>query len=202
MAKKSPIKIDDFFKLSAEEQAKAIERETKKVLGRLPSLKKSLSVYNDTSNEMYNWRSDEIETIGMTYARAVRTGSITTPTGKQAYQHFVQNLRKYARTSIKDLALGSAKMRMESFMKHIRENSKNPDEIEKANMYYEMMSDSDILGFTRSKLFLDVGDWGSDQFQKFIQDYEYSISFVKFQEYLKQKGYDIDEIYVSVKKKG
>lgn len=197
MAKK--FNIDAFLKLSPEEQAKSIERETKELLKRLPTLKKKLKMYGDTSDELYNLRSDEVELIGLTYARAVRGGEISTPSGKRAYQHFIQNLRKYSRTDIGQLAQQTANQRMESFIDHIRNNSHNPEEIAKAEQLFQMMSDSDKLGFTRSKLFLDVEEWTSDQFLLFIQKYDYSISFVKFQEYMKQKGYDVDEVYIKHK---
>jgi hypothetical protein len=189
------LSIENFLKLSPEEQAKSIERETKELLKRLPTLKKQLKMYGETSDELYNLGSDEIELIGSTYARAVRGGSITTPSGKQAYANFIKNLRRYTRTDISQLAKETAEQRMQSFIDHIVKNSHNEDEKLKAQQLYDMMSDSDKLGFTRSKLFLDVEDWGSDQFQLFIQKYDYSVSFVKFQEYMKQKGYDVDEVY-------
>lgn len=197
MAKRNEV---DFFKLSAEEQAKEIERQTKKLVARLPNLKKNLKMYGEVSDELYNLTEDEVSTIGTTYAKAVRGGEISTPSSKRAYQKFINDMRKYTRRNIRDIAVETAEQRMESFMENIRSNSKNPDEIAKAEELYAMMNDSDKLGFTRSKLFLDVGDWGSDQFQKFIQNYEYSISFVKFQEYMAQRGYSVDEVYE--KKKG
>ena len=189
----------DFFKLSAEEQAREIERQTKKLVARLPDLKKNLKMYGEVSDELYNLDAEEVATIGSTYARAVRGGEISTPSSKRAYQKFINDMRKYTHRSIGDIAKETANKRMESFMEHIRKYSKNPEEVEKAEQLYAMMNDSDKLGFTRSKLFLDVEDWGSDQFQKFIQDYEYSISFVKWQEYLVQRGYNIEEVY---KRKG
>ena len=193
------IDISSFLKLSPEEQAKSIERQTKELIKRLPTLKNKLKMYGETSDELYNLGSDEIELIGSTYARAIRGGNITTPSGKQAYANFIKNLQKYARTDISQLAKETADQRMQSFIDHIVKNSHNDAEKLKAQQLYEMMSDSDKLGFTRSKLFLDVEDWGSDQFQLFIQKYDYSISFVKFQEYMKQKGHDVDEVYKSKK---
>lgn len=197
MAKK--FNINSFLKLSPEEQAKSIERQTKELIKRLPTLKKQLKMYGDTSDELYNLGQDEVELIGSTYARAVRGGQITTPSSKQAYRNFINSLRKYTRTDIGTIAKETADQRMQSFIDHIRKNSHNPDEIQRAEELYNMMSDSDKLGFTRSKLFLDVEEWTSDQFLLFIQKYDYSISFVKFQEYMKQKGYNIDEVYVKHK---
>ena len=83
MAKRNEV---DFFKLSAEEQAKVIERETKKLIARLPSLKKNLKMYGAVSDELYNLTEDEVSTIGTTYAKAVRGGEISTPSSKRAYQ--------------------------------------------------------------------------------------------------------------------
>ena len=57
--------IKSFLKLSPEEQAKSIERETKQLIQRLPTLKKQLKMYGDTSDELYNLQRDEVELIGL-----------------------------------------------------------------------------------------------------------------------------------------
>ena len=191
--------IDAFLKLSGEEQAKFIERQTKELVKKLPTIRNKLKMYNDTSDEMYNLRNDEVELIGQTYARALRGGEISTPSAKASYRRFIQNLNKYARTDIGTLAKMTAEQRMESFMEHIRKNASD-SEVKLAEELFQKMSDSDKLGFTRSKLFLDVENWNSEDFKTFIDNYGYSISFVKFQEYMKQKGYDVDEVYIKRKK--
>ena len=71
------IDISSFLKLSPEEQAKSIERQTKELIKRLPTLKNKLKMYGETSDELYNLSSDELDLMGTTYARAIR-GTNTT----------------------------------------------------------------------------------------------------------------------------
>ena len=162
MAKKNPLNIDNFLKLSAEEQAKVIERDTQKLIGRLPSLKKSLKLYNDTSDEMYNLAPEEVELQGMTYARAVRKGQITTASGRQAYQNFVKNLRKYARVDIGTISREVANRRFEDWHQTIKNHASN-DELEYVNYLVNQMSDEMKQGFTRSRYFIDNTNWNSKQ---------------------------------------
>ena len=152
MAKK--LNLNSFFKLSPEEQAKSIERQTQELVKRLPTLKKQLKMYGDTSDELYNLKEDEIELIGSTYARAVRGGQITTPSSQKAYQSFIKNLRKYTRTDIRQLARDTADARMESWLDHIQEGSTDADS-EYAQELLNSMSEEEKLGFTRSKYFMD-----------------------------------------------
>lgn len=152
MAKK--LDINSFFKLSPEEQAKSIERETKKVIERLPTLKKRLKMYGETSTEMYNLNREEIELQGSTYAKAIRGGEITTPSSKKAYQNFIKNLQKYARTDIRQLAQETAQARIESWKEHILASSTDADS-EYALEMLSTMSEDEIEGFTKSKFFMD-----------------------------------------------
>lgn len=152
MAKK--YNINSFFNLSPEEQAKSIERETKQLLNRLPTLKRQLKMYGETSDELYNLNSDEVELMGRTYAKAVRGGEITTPSSQRAYQNFIKNLRKYARTDISQLARDTADVRMDSWLEHIKASSTDAD-IEYAQELYDSMSEEEKMGFTRSKFFMD-----------------------------------------------
>ena len=146
--------IENFFKLSPEQQAKSIERETAKLLERLPTLKRKLKMYGETSDELYNLSSEEVEMMGITYAKAVRGGEITTPSSKRAYQNFIRNLRKYTRTDIGQLARETADVRMESWLDHINEGSTNADS-EYAQELYNSMTEEEKIGFTRSKYFMD-----------------------------------------------
>ena len=193
MAKKE-FDINSFLKKSPEEQAKAIERETQRLLNRLPSLKDKLSMYNEVSDEMYNLSPEEVEFQGLRQAQAVRTGEITTPTGKQAYNNFVKNLHRYARRNIHDLAVESAEMRMKSWLDNIKSHA-SQDEIDYAEELVNSMSENEKIGFTRSKYFLDVGDWNSDNFKQYIEEYDYSIMTQKLELYLKRKGHKTGDTY-------
>ena len=190
MAKK--FNINSFLKLSPEEQAKSIEKQTQDLLKRLPSLKKQLKMYGDTSDELYNLKEDELELIGSTYAKAVRGGEITTPSSKSAYRSFINNLRKYAKTDIRTLALQSAEQRMGSWIDHIEKASTDADK-EYAQRMLDSMTEEEKLGFTRSKYFMDSSYM---YMVTEVDGRQYSIQTLKLELYLKERrGKEFDNIY-------
>ncbi|MBO7692508.1 MAG: hypothetical protein J6T10_07755 [Methanobrevibacter sp.] len=190
MAKK--FNINSFLKLSAEEQAKSIEKQTQDLIKRLPSLKKQLMMYGDTSDELYNLKEDELELIGSTYAKAVRGGEITTPSSKSAYRSFINNLRKYAKTDIRTLALQSAEQRMGSWIDHIEKASTDADK-EYAQRMLDSMTEEEKLGFTRSKYFMDSSYM---YMVTEVDGRQYSIQTLKLELYLKERrGKEFDNIY-------
>ena len=181
--------FSSFFTWSNEEQAKFIERETKNVIKRLPRLKSSLKMYGEVSDELYNMSSSELELIGTTYSRAVRSGEISTPSSKRAYQRFINNLRKYSRVSIRELALGTANQRMESWLNTIRANGSS-EEIEYAEELVNSMNDSEKIGFTLSKYFIDNEKWNSQEtYEQDTEEGIYSIQVLKLELFLISKGH-------------
>ena len=205
MAKKVIKPISSFFNWSSEEQAKYIERETKNLIKRLPKLKANLQMYGEVSDELYNMSADELELIGRTYSRAIRGGEISTPSSKKAYQDFVRKLQRYSRGDIHQLALETAKQRMESWLNNVKANG-TTEEIAYAEDLVNSMSDSEIIGFTRSKYFLDTENWGStDTFNKNTDVGQYSIQVLKLELYLQEHGHITKNIYgnyVNPNKKG
>lgn len=190
MAKK--FDINSFLKLSPEEQAKSIEKQTKELLKRLPTLKKQLKMYGDTSDEMYNLTSEEVELMGSTYASAIRGGEISTPSSKKAYQSFIKNLRKYARTDLSVLAQQTADARMNSWIEHINSASSESDKAY-ANELLKGMTEEEKLGFTRSKYFMD------SSYMYFITELDgvqYSVQTLKLELYLEEvRGKTTRHIY-------
>ena len=184
--------INSFLKLSPEEQSKSIERQTQELIKRLPTLKKQLKMYGDTSDELYNLKEDEVELIGSTYAKAVRGGEITTPSSKKAYRSFINNLRKYTRTDIGQLARETADVRMESWLEHINEGSTDADS-EYAQELYNSMTEEEKLGFTRSKYFMD----SSYMYMVTEEDgKQFSIQTLKLELYLEEvRGKQTRHIY-------
>ena len=140
-------------------------------------------MYNEVSDELYNLKEDELQLMGETYANAVRGGEISTPSSSSAYQRFVKNLRKYARRSIKELAVETAQQRMDSWLEHVRANGSEV-EIEYAEELVASMTDEQKMGFTRSKYFLDVENWNSYDFVKETDEGDYSIQVLKLELYL------------------
>ena len=190
MAKK--FNINSFLKLSPEEQAKSIERQTKELINRLPALKKKLKMYNETSDEMYNLSQEEVELQGMTYAKAIRSGEITTTSSKKAYRQFISNLRKYAKMDIGQLAKETAERRMDSWLEHIKAGSTDADS-EYAQELFNSMTEEEKLGFTRSKYFMD----GSYMYAVTEEDgKQYSIQTLKLELYLEEvRGKSTRHIY-------
>ena len=184
-----------FTKWSAEEQARFVEQETKNVIKRLPKLKSALQMYGEVSDELYNMSSEELQLMGTTYSRAVRGGEISTPSSKKAYQDFIRKLRKYSRTSVKELAIQTAEERLESWLNNVRANG-SADDIEYAEEMIAGMTDNQKIGFTLSKYFLDVENWGSEGFVQDTGVGVYSIQVLKLELYLQQyEGQQTRNIY-------
>lgn len=175
---------DNFFNLLPEQQAKEIERETAKLIKRLPELKKKLKMHNEVSSELYNLTEEEVSTIGSTYANAVRSGEITTPSSKQAYQKFVKSLRRYARHNINEIAQRITKNRLDSWLETIKNNGSQA-EYDYAVELLGKMSEEEKQGFTRSSYFIDNVNWASTQTFVFnTQEGEYSLQVLGLENYL------------------
>ena len=186
---------DNFFNYSPEKQAEWIEKQTTKLLKRLDALKENLQLYNDVSDEMYNLSQEEVELQSEVWKRAVRGGEITTPSSKRAYQQFVANTAKFAKMSMIELTRLYASNRIDSFLETIRKNG-SIEEYEYAKSLVDSMSEDDKVGFTKSKYFLDVDNWGSEGFTfKGDDGYEYSIMTMKLELYLKTRGNETSDIY-------
>lgn len=184
--------INSFLKLSPEEQAKQIERDTKALISRLPTLKKQLQMYGEVSDELYNLSQDEIDLMGTTYAKAVRGGQITTPSSQRAYQDFIKNLNKYSQVDLNYLAQQTAKERLDSWLKHIEDASTDGD-IAYAKEMLNSMTDEEKLGFTRSKFFMDSSYMYAVTEE---DDVEYSIQTLKLELYLEEvRGKTFKHIY-------
>lgn len=195
MAKKLKLlTLEEFEKLDIEKQAEIIQKETQKLLKKLPSLKQNLSLYDDTTDELYNLTPEELSLYGETYAKAIRGGEITTPSSKLGYRKFVKRLLNYNARSVKELAVEYASKRMDSFMETIRNNG-SIAEVEYAEELFAQMSDDDKIAFTRSKYFLDTDNWSSEQFIQEYQDNEYSMMTLKLELFMMNKGYDTENIY-------
>ena len=192
MAKRKTFKT--FFRWKPEEQASYIEKETAKLIKRLPTLKKKLQMYGEMSDELYNLTPSEVKDIGTTYVSAVRGGEISTPSSKQAYQRFIRQMRKYTRTPIKKLAIETAEERLASWLDNVRANG-SEEEIAYAEELINQMTDEQKIGFTLSKYFLDVENWNSLDFRKETDEGTYSIQVLKLELYLQSCGVDTRNIY-------
>lgn len=186
--------FSSFLKWSKEEQASFIERETKKLIKRLPTLKKNLQMYGEVSSELYNLSAEEIDLIGTTYSRAVRRGEVSTPSSQQAYNKFVNDLRKYARMDMKQLAIQTSEKRLDSWLEHLKANGSDK-EVEYAQELLNSMTDEQKMGFTLSKFFLDVANWSSEGFIKNTDEGEYSEQVLELELYCEKQGIQTRNIY-------
>ena len=178
-------KLDiDFFKLSPEQQAKQIERETAKLLKRLPELNKRLKMYNEVSSELYNLAPEEVELISSTYARAVRGGEITTPRSQQAYRKFISDLRRYTRPSISQIAKEVSQARLDEWQETIKAHASQTEQ-EYVEELLNKMSEKDKQGFTRSQYFVDNVNWVSEvTFVIDTDEGEFSLQTLELELYL------------------
>lgn len=194
--------LSSILEWSVEEQARFIERETKNVIKRLPRLKSALQMYGEMSDELYNMSTEELGLMGTTYARAIRGGEISTPSSKRAYQRFINNLRRYSRTSIKQLAVETAQARLDDWIKHIRANSTKED-IKYAEYLLSKLTEEQKIGFTKSKYFLDTEVWNSQEtFMKSIGEEMYSIQTLKLELYCVEHNINTDNKYLDKVSKG
>ena len=177
--------INSFLNLSPEEQAKAIERQTKELIKRLPELKKQLKMYGEQSSELYNLNKEEVELMGTTYSKAIRGGEISTPSSKKAYSNFIKNLHKYTKRNINQLALETAEERLASWKEHLDANA-SAEERAYAQELLDSMTPSEKIGFTRSEYFLDVENWNSQGFVQETSQGDFSMMTLKLELYLQK----------------
>ena len=176
------LNLASFLNLTPEQQAKSVEKLTKDLIKRLPTLKKQLKMYGEVSDELYNLNAEEVDLMGTTYANAIRSGEISTPSSKRAYQSFVRNLYKYTRTDIGQLASQTAEQRMDSWLEHIKASSSDAD-MNYAQRLFDSMTEEEKLGFTRSKYFMD----SSYMYVVTEEDgKQYSIQTLKLELYLEE----------------
>ena len=187
--------LESFLKKSPEEQAKQLEKDTQRLLNRLSSLKKNLKMYGETTSELYNLESDEVDQLSKAWSNAVRRGEVSTPSSKAGYKKFVKDLMKYARPNVHDLAVQTAEQRLSSWLEHVKANG-SLAEIQYAEEMINSMTDSQKIGFTTSQYFLDVENWSSQGFvREDDEGNEYSIQTLKLELYLKTYGVNGKNIY-------
>lgn len=192
--KKVKLTLKEFEQFDIEKQADIIEKQTKQLLKKLPSLKKNLALYDDVSDELYNLSYDELSLYGETYSRALRSGEISTSSSKQGMTRFVQKLLNYNRKTIKELAQEYAEKRMDSFLETIKNNGSMAEQ-DYAQELIDALSEEDKIAFTRSKYFLDTDNWSSEQFLQEYDDEEYSIMTLKLEQFMMTRGYSTSNIY-------
>lgn len=179
-----------FDELSPEQQIKFLERETEKLIKRLPSLKKILSSYDDRSNELYNIEGGSIRLLTKSYISDISGG-----TKASSLQSYVQSLTKYSRVSLKELRLEASELRIESFMESISKSGASQYEINYVKLLLDKMSPELKEKFTKSKLFWDYGIDNSESVRNFMDLYDVTPATANLENFLEQNGITTGRLY-------
>lgn len=194
MAKKYPTSLNIPFKeLDVDKQIQWLISHSKKVIERLPELKKELAVYDDKSNEMYNMDKSSIELFTNTYAIDLTTGSIS-PDNPELTQ-YVEQLSTYGDRGIGELRLMATEKRIDNFKESLIKSGASEDEISYVEDLLEKLSDKQKEAFTKSKLFWDSGEYGSEGVQQFLDMYDVTPATANLENWLEQHGITTERRY-------
>ena len=170
MGKKVPSLKIPFKELDVDKQIQWLMKQSQKVIKRLPTLKKELAVYDDKSNEMYNWDSSQIQLFSNSYSVDLTTGSISPD--DSSLNDFVSQLSKYGDTGIGELRIMATEQRIDSFLESLIKSGASQFEIDYVEELLNSMTDRQKEAFTKSKLFWDSGEYGSEGIQQFLDLYD------------------------------
>ena len=182
-----------FKDLDTDKQIQWLIKHSQKVIERLPQLKKELAVYDDKSNEMYNWDKSTIELFTNTYAIDLTTGDISSD--NKSLTDFVEQLSKYSDKGIGQLRLEATSQRIDSFLQSIKDSGGSEEELEYAKSLLDQMSDREKEAFTKSKLFWDKGDYGSEGVRTFMDLYDVTIGTANLENWCEQHGITTEQRY-------
>lgn len=187
MAKKQITSLNIPFKdLDVDKQIQWLIKHAKKVIERLPTLKKELAVYDDKSNEMYNMEKSSIELFTNTYASQLTTGDIDSDNTE--LMDFVSQLSKYGDSGIGELRLMATEQRIDSFLQSLKDCGASSEEIEYVQDLLSKMSDKQKEAFTKSKLFWDSGQYGSEGIRTFMDLYDVTPATANLENWCEQHG--------------
>ena len=185
-------KISFFKELDVDKQIQWLIEHSHKVIERLPELKRELSVYDDKSNEMYNMEKSEIELFTNTYAIDLTTGDITAD--NEELSNFVGQLANYGDKGIGELRLEATESRIDSFLTSL-ESHASEEEVKYVKSLLDKMSDKEKEAFTKSKLFLDTGDYASEGITHFMDMYDISPATANLENWCEQHGITTERRY-------
>lgn len=192
---KLPNLFKDIPKNDIEQQIKWLEKQTEKVINRLPSLKENLVTYDDRSNDLYNKDVANIQLLTKIYTSQIKAGKIGNADINQPFQKYVSQLEQYGNKELSTLVWESTEKRMESFMEDLVNHSSSDIEIEYARQLLDKLTPAQLNGFTRSKYFFDNADYSSESYVKFITEYGVSVALAKLETYCEKLGIQTDRLY-------
>ena len=193
MGKKVPDLNLPFKELDVDKQIQWLIKHSKKVIERLPELKKELAVYDDKSNEMYNMSKSEIELFTNTYAIDLTTGDINA--NDEGLQKFASQLEKYGDVGIGELRLQATEQRIESFKDSLVKSGASEEEIQYVDDLLSKLSDKEKEAFTKSKLFWDSGEYGSEGITQFMTLYDVTPATANLENWCEQHGIETERLF-------
>lgn len=182
-----------FKDLDVDKQIQWLIKHSQKVIERLPTLKKELAVYDDKSNEIYNMDKSSIELFTNTYAIQLTTGDIESDSSELT--DFVEQLSKYGDSGIGELRLMATEQRIESFLQSIKDCGASQQEIDYVNSLLNQMTDKQKEAFTKSKLFWDSGQYGSEGIRTFMDLYDVTPATANLENWCEQHNISTQQLF-------
>ena len=167
--------FEDFTRLNKRDKSKWINQQTRKIIKKLPTLKKYLTMYDDRSGEFYTLSKEEIRLFSKVTRSDLSYNRINIP--------FIKDLLKYGNTSATQLLKVATEERIKSFLDNI-EKVGGAEEKEYAKQLLDKLSDNQKAIFTKSKYFFDNGNDNSEDFVKFYNEHGVTVGIAKLEAFL------------------
>ena len=175
--------FEDFTRLNKRDKSKWINQQTRKIIKKLPTLKKYLTMYDDRSGELYTLSKEEIRLFSKVTRSDLEYQRINTP--------YIEDLIKYGNTSATQLLKVATEERIKSFLDNI-EKVGGAEEKEYAKQLLDKLSENQKAIFTKSKYFFDNGNNNSEDFVKFLNENGVSVGIAKLEAFLVSRKIKID----------
>ena len=167
--------FEDFTKLNKRNKSKWINQQTRKIIKKLPTLKKYLTMYDDRSGELYTLSKEEIRLFSKVTRSDLEYQRINAT--------YIEDLIRYGNTSATQLLKVATEERIKSFLDNI-EKVGGTEEKEYAKQLLDKLSDNQKAIFTKSKYFFDNGNNNSEDFVKFYNEHGVTVGIAKLEAFL------------------
>lgn len=167
--------FEDFTRLNKRDKSKWINQQTRKIIKKLHTLKKYLTMYDDRSGEFYTLSKEEIRLFSKVSRSDLSYNRINIP--------YIKDLLKYGNTSATQLLKIATDERIKSFLDNIEQVS-GLEERKYAEQLLNKLSDYQKAVFTKSKYFFDNGNPNSEGLVKFFNEYGTSVAIAKLEAFL------------------
>lgn len=178
--------IKAFKEFTPEKQIEWVEKQTEKVIKRLPTLREELKMYDDKSDELYTMQGEEIELIKNVYSQK--------GFGSKQAESFISELKTYGDKDIRSLVKTATTNRIESFLENIKRVGGEKEYIYAKELLDSLTSREKTM-FTKSKYFFDNGNLASENFVKFLNENGVTVGIAKLEGFMLsiEKTLDIED---------